>query len=107
MTTTSNEKLEGVIGSYNPAKTCGVLFTRNNVTMAVDKYFFHVARLIISEVDIPDITIGMFVRFRVSEVSPKPGNFRHAIDVELFIQNSALAGAMDALVGKTSTEVSQ
>src|ERR1700731_139094 len=105
MTTTSNEKLKGMIGSYNPAKTCGVLFTRNNVTMAVEKYFFHVARLIISEVDIVDIQVGMFVRFRVSEVRPKPGNFPHAIDVELFLENPALASVMDTLAGKP--EVSQ
>ncbi|HXM97161.1 MAG TPA: hypothetical protein VN982_01665 [Candidatus Dormibacteraeota bacterium] len=96
---TSNEKLEGLVGSYNPAKTCGVLFTRNNVTMAVEKYFFHIARLIISEVDITNIQVGMFVRFRASEVPPSPGNFRHAIDVELFVQNPTLVGATNALAG--------
>lgn len=116
MTTTSNEKgneklekLEGTIGSYNPLKTCGVLFTRHPVTLAVEKYFFHVSKLIISEVEIKDIQVGMFVRFLVSEVPPKSGtgNFPHATHVELYIQNPATVAGLEALSGSTSPEVSQ
>jgi len=109
MTNTSSsvqEKRGGILTSFNPLKSCGTITTRTGTT--VESFFFHATRLIHSEVEVNEIRIGLWARFRVSEVPPKPGTFPHATHIELYLANPTLVGGMDALAGKTSsTEVSQ
>ncbi|SRR6266403_1067882 len=111
MTTTSSLetheiKREGILTSFNPLKNCGTISSRTG--MKVESFFFHSARVTYSEVELNQIGIGLWTRFRVSAVKPRPGDYRHAIDIELFAENPSLNGAMDALSGKTSsTEAGQ
>jgi hypothetical protein len=104
MNTTSSvevpEVREGVLTSFNPLKNCGTLTVRMGTK--VESFFFHAAKLTYCEVEINEIRIGLWARFRVSEVPPRPGNFRHAIDVELYIQNPALVTVMEILSGKAA-----
>jgi cold shock CspA family protein len=100
-------RLTGTISYYNPnpSNSYGFISTKipSGAGFIIDKYFFHLSRVVQSEVDESEIQAGLRVEFDVSDRPTKPGRDRAAIDIYIFAKldsTPVTAAVAEALSGK-------
>jgi hypothetical protein len=59
----------------------------------MEKFFFHIGRIIFSEVEQDKIIVGMWARFAISDQKTKrPDDAKYAIGIEIYISDPKITG---------------
>ena len=100
-----NQQRVGTVVHFSPERSFGFISSRIEGTAMLEKFFFHVSRIVFSEIEISKIPIGAFARFYPSTQAPKrPNDAKYAMDVQIF-KSEASAAAAELAASTSATEV--
>jgi|GEM_PF-4093364 len=89
----------GNVVYFSPDRSFGFISSRIENTAKLEKFFFHVSRIVFSEIEVPKIPIGAYVRFYPSDQPTKrPNDSKYAIDVQVYRDENSASNAATALV---------